>query len=69
MKGDLYIRLLLTIIAGCLLMITFQRATLMPQALAATSTTCIGEMKATSAGPIQASIGSSYKIDVTCNQP
>jgi hypothetical protein len=67
MKADLYVRILLTIVAGCLMMLTFQRVTLMPRALAATSTTCTGEMKATSAGPIQASIGSSYKIEVTCN--
>jgi hypothetical protein len=67
MKGDVDVRILLTVIAGCLMMLTFHAVTLMPKALAATSTTCIGEMKATSAGPIQASIGSSYKIEVTCN--
>jgi hypothetical protein len=67
MKADLYVRILLTIIAGCLMGLTFHSMSLMPQVRAATSTTCTGEMKATSAGPIQASIGSSYKIEVTCN--
>jgi hypothetical protein len=67
MKADLYVRTLLTIIAGCLLVLGFHRVSLMPQARAATPMTCTGEMKATSAGPMQASMGSSYKIEVTCN--
>jgi hypothetical protein len=67
MNSDLYVRMLLTIIAGCLMTLVFHSVSLMPWARAATSTTCTGEMKATSAGPMQASIGSSYKIQVTCN--
>jgi hypothetical protein len=67
MKTDLYVRIMLTIIAGCLVGLMFHSVSLMPRARAATSTTCTGEMKATSAGPMQASIGSSYKIQVTCN--
>jgi hypothetical protein len=67
MKPDLYIRVLLTIIAACLVAGMLQGVSLMPRARAATSTTCTGEMKATSAGPMQASIGSSYQIHVTCN--
>jgi len=67
MNTDLYVRMLLTIIAGCLMTLVFHSVSLMPRARAATSTTCTGEMKATSAGPMQASIGSSYKIQVTCN--
>jgi len=67
MKGDLYVRILLTIVAGCLMVLVFHGVSLMPRVRAATSMTCTGEMKATSAGPMQASIGSSYKIEVTCN--
>jgi hypothetical protein len=67
MKADLYVRILLTIITGCLVVLMFHRVSLMPPVRAATSTTCTGEMKATSAGPMQASIGGSYKIEVTCN--
>ena len=67
MKADPYVRMLLTIIAGCLMVLMFHSVSLMPRARAATATTCTGEMKATSAGPMQASIGSSYKIEVTCN--
>ena len=67
MKTDLYVRIMLTIIAGCLMSLMFHSVSLMPRARAATSTTCTGEMKATSATPMQASMGSSYKIQVTCN--
>ncbi|HET9831734.1 MAG TPA: hypothetical protein VFP91_08490 [Vicinamibacterales bacterium] len=67
MKTDPYVRILLTIIAGCLIVLVFHGVSLMPRARAAATTTCTGEMKATSAGPMQASIGSSYKIEVTCN--
>ena len=67
MRTDIYLRILLTIIAGCLVANIWQGLSLMPRARAATSTTCTGEMKATSTGPMQASIGSSYKIQVTCN--
>jgi hypothetical protein len=67
MKSDLYLRVLLTIIAACLIALTFRSGSLMPLARAATSTTCTGEMKATSSGPMQASIGASYRIDVKCD--
>jgi hypothetical protein len=67
MRTDIYLRILLTIIAGCLVANIWQGLSLMPRVRAATPTTCTGEMKATSAGPMQASIGSSYKIQVTCN--
>ena len=66
MRSDLYLRVLLTLIAGCLIALTFRSGPLIPQVRAATSTTCTGEMKATSSGPMQASMGSSYKIEVTC---
>jgi hypothetical protein len=56
-----------SVIAGCLMVLMFHSVSLMPGARAAASTTCTGEMKATSAGPMQASMGSSYKIEVTCN--
>ena len=64
MRSDLYNRVVLTIIAGCLLVLTLQAA--LPKVRAAGSTTCTGEMRATSSSPIQASIGSSYKIEVRC---
>jgi hypothetical protein len=67
MNADLYVRILLTIIAGSLMVLMFHSVSVMPGARAATPTSCTGEMKATSAGPMQASIGGSYKIEVTCN--
>jgi hypothetical protein len=67
MKTEFYVRILLTIIAGCLVVLVFQHVSLFPLVRAATSTTCTGEMKVTSASPVQASIGSSYKIEVTCH--
>jgi hypothetical protein len=39
----------------------------MPGVRAVTSTTCTGEMKVTSAGAMQASMGASYRIQVTCD--
>jgi hypothetical protein len=67
MRSDLYVRVLLTIIAGCLIALMFRSGSLIPQARAATSTRCTGEMKAITAGPLQASLGASYRIEVTCN--
>jgi hypothetical protein len=67
MKADLYVRILLTMITGCLMVLMFHSVSLMPRVRAARSTTCTGEMKTTSAGPMQASMGGSYKIEVTCN--
>ena len=67
MKPDLYVKVLLTIIAGCLLTLTFGSSSLMPRVRAAASTTCTGDMKATSAGQMQAAVGASYHIQVTCN--
>jgi hypothetical protein len=67
MRTDLYLKVLLTIIAACLLALTFRSSALIPGVRAATSTKCSGEMRATTAGPMQASLGASYKIEVTCN--
>jgi hypothetical protein len=67
MKTDVYIRIVLTIIAACLVANVWHGLAVIPTARAATPTTCTGEMKATTAGPMQASIGSSYQIRVTCN--
>ena len=67
MRPDLYVKVLLTIIAGCLIALTFRNVSLIPQARAATPTTCTGEMKAITAGPLQASLGASYRIEVRCN--
>jgi hypothetical protein len=67
MRPDVYVRILLTIIAACLVALTLRGGPLMPGVTAATPTICSGEMKATAAGPMQASLGASYKIQVTCN--
>jgi hypothetical protein len=67
MKPDLYVKVLLTIIAGCLLALTLGRSSLMPPVRAAATTTCTGDLKATSAGQMQAAVGASYRIQVTCN--
>ena len=66
MRSDLYVKVLLTVIAACLMALTFRGAAVIPGVRAATETKCTGEMKATSAGPMQASLGATYKIDVTC---
>jgi hypothetical protein len=67
MRPDLYVKVLLTIIAGCLVALTFRSGALMSTVRAAASTTCTGDMRATSAGAMQASLGASYAIRVTCN--
>lgn len=67
MTNDRYVRFMLTIIAACLIALTLHVTSVVPSARAAAATTCTGEMRATSSTPIQASIGSSYKIAVTCN--
>jgi len=66
MRADLYIKIVLTIIAACLVALTFRSVSLIPGVRAASETKCTGEMKATSAGAMQASLGASYAIDVAC---
>lgn len=64
MKSDLYTKVVMTIIAACLVALAWSNS---QRARAAERTTCHGDMKATgSTSPLQASIGSSYKIDVVC---
>jgi hypothetical protein len=65
MHIDAYTRLILTIIAASLLAIVC-RGMGAASLRAAANTRCAGEVKATSANPMQASIGASYRIDVTC---
>ena len=67
MKPDVYTRILLTIIAACLVALAVLGGSLVPAARAAAPISCRGEMHATSSGPLQASIGASYRIEVTCN--
>jgi hypothetical protein len=67
MRTDFVVKALLTIIAGCLVVLTLRSVALTPTVRAAERTTCTGEMKATSSGAMQASIGASYRISVTCN--
>ena len=66
MRSDLYVKVLLTVIAACLMALTLRNVSLIPGVRAATETKCTGEMNATSAGPMQASLGASYAIEVTC---
>jgi hypothetical protein len=67
MRTDLYVKVLLTIIAGCLVALTFRGGSVMTGVRASTATTCTGELKSTSSGPIHTSTGGSYSIHVTCN--
>jgi hypothetical protein len=65
MKSDIYTKVVLTIIAACLLVLTFQRAPFVAEARAANSMTCTGELKANAWGGIKEMIGG-YKIQVEC---
>jgi len=66
MRSDLYVKVLLTVIAACLMALTFRNVSLIRGVRAAAETKCTGEMRATSAGAMQASLGASYAIEVTC---
>ena len=66
MRLDLYTRVLLTIIAICLTVLTLRAVWPVPEAKAAASTTCTGELKANAWGGIEASIGG-YRIQITCD--
>ena len=64
MESDFYVKVVLTVIAACLIALTLSNSA---RARAAERTTCHGELKATATqNPIQASIGGNYKIDVVC---
>ena len=65
MKSDIYTKVVLAIIAGCLLVLTFQRAPFVAEARAANSMTCTGELKANAWGGIEATIGG-YKVRIEC---
>ena len=64
MKTDLYIKIVLTIIAACLLALTFNSFTPAVRA-AGRSTTCTGELKANAFGATQPTIGG-YKVNLEC---
>jgi len=64
MTADFYVKVVLTVIAGCLIALTLSNSV---RGRAAERTTCHGDLKATAtSNPIQASIGGNYKIDVVC---
>lgn len=64
--SDTYLRAVLTIIAGALVALALRAGLWSSTAGAATPVKCEGQMSATGAGPVQASLGASYKIEVTC---
>lgn len=66
MRPDLYTRVLLTIIAICLTVLTLRAVWPVPEAKAATSTTCTGELKANAWGGIEPALGG-YKIQIRCD--
>ena len=66
MQTDRYTKVVLTIIAGCLLLIVGKNMKIMPEARAATAITCNGELKANAWGGIKESIGG-YKVQIECN--
>lgn len=66
MKLDLYANVVLTIIAICLIVLTLRAVPLIPQARAAGSIKCTGELKANAWGGTMASIGG-YDIDIRCS--
>lgn len=65
MSPDRYMKMLLTIIAVCLVALTFRRGSIIPAARAASSTTCTGELNAF--GEARAIIGG-YKIELSCDE-
>ena len=65
MRVDFYTKVILTIIAVCLLALTLRGAPL-DAGTPRHSMTCTGELKANAWGGAEASIGG-YKVDVTCD--
>lgn len=64
-KPDLYMKVVLTIIAICLITLAVRLGHLEPVARAQTSFRCTGELKANAWGGTEPSIGG-YKVDVKC---
>ena len=71
MKTDLYVKVVLTIIAACLLMLSVHQlapsasAQIAPSAGAPTSFKCSGELKAGANGGTAAQVGG-YKVELAC---
>lgn len=65
MKQDLYTKVVLTIIAICLITFAVRLGRLEPVVRAQTSFQCTGELKANAWGGTRESIGG-YRVDVNC---
>jgi hypothetical protein len=66
MQIDIYTRLVLTVIAGCLLVLAARSGPWVERAVAQPSITCQGQLKANSHGGTAANVGG-YQILVTCH--
>ena len=66
MRVDLYTKATLTIIALCLLTITFRSVSWIPEVRAAGRITCTGQLKANAWGGVKESIGG-YVVEVSCD--
>ena len=65
MTSDRYTKIVLTIIAACLVVITIRALNAEPTVKAAASMSCTGEIKANAWGGVQATIGG-YALKFTC---
>jgi hypothetical protein len=65
MRIDFYTKVLLTIIAGCLLILAFRSGPWVEQAAAQPAISCQGQLKANPHGGTEANVGG-YQIVVTC---
>lgn len=66
MRSDTYTKIVLTVIAACLLVLTIRVLNVAPVLRAATSYSCTGELKANAWGGVEATIGG-YTVRVTCD--
>jgi hypothetical protein len=66
MQIDIYTRLLLTLIAGCLLILAARSGPWVERVVAQPAITCEGQLKANSHGGTVANVGG-YQILVTCH--
>jgi hypothetical protein len=66
MQIDFYTKLVLTIIAGCLLILAFRSGPWVDQAVAQPAISCQGQLKANAHGGTEAKVGG-YQILVTCH--
>jgi hypothetical protein len=67
MKPNLYVNVLLTLIALCLMVLTLRAVPLIPPAAASAPLKCTGQLKANAWGGTKPEIGG-YTVEIRCSE-